>query len=46
MSAKGRVKWPDKHMPSLLEQMLIRTFGERSEPEKTLVFRVSARKLR
>ena len=33
MSAKGRVKCSDKHMPSLLEQMLIRTFDERSDRE-------------
>ena len=33
MSAKGRVKWPSKHMPSLLVQMLDWTFDGRSDRE-------------
>lgn len=31
MSEKGRVKWPGKHQPSVLEQMYAWTFEERSE---------------
>ncbi|MCM1214396.1 MAG: hypothetical protein NC548_07730 [Lachnospiraceae bacterium] len=45
MSAKGRVKYPKKQMPCLHEQMLIRESDERSEPEKSLIFRVSARNM-
>ena len=32
MYAKGRVKWPDTHMPSLLEHMCVWTFDERMRP--------------
>lgn len=39
MFAKGRVKRTGKQMPSLLEQMLSRTFDERSETGKPKVFR-------
>ncbi len=46
MSAKGRVKWPYRHLPSLLEQMPMRPFDERSEPVKPKVLRVSARTYR
>ena len=45
MSAKGRAKRPKKQLPNLFEQMLLWTFGERSEPEKQKVFRVSARRI-
>ena len=31
MSAKGRVKCPDTHMPSLFEHMCVRTFDERRD---------------
>ena len=31
MSEKGRVKYPDKHISSLLEQMLVRIFDERMQ---------------
>lgn len=44
MSAKGRVKYPEKLLPSLLEQKLPRAFDERSEPQKTKFFGVSARR--
>ena len=43
MSVKGRVKWTYRHLPSLLEQVPIRPFDERSEPVKPKVLRVSAR---
>ena len=33
MSAKGRVKCPNEQLPSLLEQMLVWTFDERSDRE-------------
>lgn len=46
MSAKGRAKCPKKQLPSLLGQALLRGFGERSEPGKPKVFRVSARESR
>ncbi len=46
MSAKGRAKCPKKQLPSLLGQVLLRGFGERSEPGKPKVFRVSARESR
>ena len=42
MSAKGRVKWPDKQLPSLLEQMLIRTFDERMRPRTLRVLESEA----
>ena len=46
MSAKGRIKCPNGQLPSVLKQMYVWTFDERSEPEKLQVFRVSARNLR
>ena len=46
LSAKGRVKWPYRHLPSLLEQMPMRPLDERSEPVKPKVLRVSARTYR
>lgn len=46
ISVKGRVKWTDRKLPSLLGQMPIRPFDERSEPEKPMAFLVSARRLR
>ncbi len=42
MFAKGRVERPQRHLPSLLGQMPLRPFDERSEPGKTKFFRVSA----
>jgi hypothetical protein len=42
---KGQSQWTHKHLPSFLEQMLMRPFDERSEPGKPKVFRVSARNL-
>lgn len=45
MSAKGRAKWTYGQMPSLLGQMSIGPFGERSEPGNPKGFRVSARNL-
>ena len=45
MSAKGRVKCPNKHLLCLHKQILIRTFDERSEPENAKRFRGSARGL-
>lgn len=46
MSAKGRVKCPEKQLPCLHRQMLIRGFDERSEPAKPEALRVSARYLK
>lgn len=46
MFAKGRVKWTENQMPSLLEQLVIRPFDERSDPSKSLILRGSARELR
>ena len=45
MSAKGRVKWVENRLPSLLEQTVIRPFDERSDPSKSLILRGSARSL-
>ena len=33
ISAKGRVKCPNEYLPSLLEQMFVWTFDERSDRE-------------
>ena len=41
MSAKGRRKCTYIQMPSLLEQMYIGAFDERSEHGKSQIFRVS-----
>ncbi len=46
MFAKGRVKWTENQMPSLLEQLVIRPFDERSDSSKSLILRSSARDLR
>ena len=43
MSEKGRVKQIKNQMSSLLAQLVFYPFDERSEPEKTKFFRVSAR---
>ena len=40
MSVKGRAKWTYVHLPSRLEQMHERPFGERSEPVKSKILRV------
>lgn len=37
--AKGRVKWSENRLPSLLEQPTLRPFDERSDPGKPKVFR-------
>ncbi|NBI91170.1 hypothetical protein D3Z45_11490 [Lachnospiraceae bacterium] len=43
MSEKGRGKWIKNQLSSLLAQLVFYPFDERSEPEKTKFFRVSAR---
>jgi len=42
MYGKGRVKWAKKQVPSVLEQLFLCSFDERSELGKPKVFRVSA----
>jgi len=46
IAAKGRVKWEKKQMLSLLKQMFLGPFDERSAPGKPQAFQGSAHNLR